>query len=148
MQKSAGILLFKKDRDGLKFFLVHPGGPFWKKKDVGAWSIPKGEYEGDEEPLTAARREFYEETGQNVSGEFIELAPVRQKSGKWVYAWAVEGSIDTSHIQSNVFKLQWPPNSGKWIDVPEVDKGEWFSEEEARVKRSIPDRLHLLMIYY
>jgi predicted NUDIX family NTP pyrophosphohydrolase len=134
MNKSAGILLYRKKNKQLEFFLVHPGGPFWAKKDEGAWSIPKGEYIDDEDPLAAARREFEEETGQAVSGKFIALTPVKQKNHKEVHAWAVEGDIDEKNIRSNTFEMEWPPKSGKRQQFPEVDKGGWFDAETAREK--------------
>ena len=132
MKKSAGILLFRKNDNHLEVFLIHPGGPFWKNREMGAWSIPKGEFADGEEPLAAAQREFKEETGQKVSGDFLELKTIEQKSGKLVYAWAVEGDIDASRIVSNTFKQEWPYKSGKWQTYPEVDKAGWFSMEEAR----------------
>lgn len=115
-------------------FLVHPGGPFWAGKDLGAWSIPKGEIEEGEDLLEAARREFEEETGFRPEGVFRELAPVRQKSGKVVHAWAVEGDCDAAAIRSNTFPLEWPPRSGRWMDVPEVDRAGWFDLDTARAK--------------
>ena len=130
MRKSAGILVFRKGTAGIEFFLVHPGGPFWKGKEKGAWSIPKGEF-SDEEPLAAAKREFEEETGQQIDGTFIELKTVRQKAGKMVYAWAVEAEVNADHIVSNTFRQEWPYKSGKWQSYPEVDKAAWFSAEEA-----------------
>ena len=132
MRKSAGLLVYKKHRDEVEVFLVHPGGPFWRGKDKGAWSIPKGEFEEGEEPLSAARREFKEETGQAVDGDFIELKTIQQKGGKLVYAWAVEAQVDAENIVSNSFKMEYPYKSGKWIMVPEVDKAAWFSVEEAK----------------
>jgi predicted NUDIX family NTP pyrophosphohydrolase len=134
LRKSAGILLYRQTSNKSEFFLVHPGGPFWAKKDVGAWSIPKGEFDNDEDPLTAAKREFKEETGADLSGNFIALTPVIQKAGKEVYAWAVEGDINATTIQSNTFKLEWPPKSGNWKSYPEADKAAWFDSETARVK--------------
>ena len=121
-----------RDED-VDVFLVHPGGPFWAKKDAGAWSIPKGEFE-TEQPLVAAMREFEEETGLKISGDFIELKPVKQKGGKIVYAWAVEADFDASDIQSNMFKLEWPPKSGVMRDYPEVDRAGWFDLETAKLK--------------
>ncbi len=118
----------------LLFFLVHPGGPFWKNKDAGSWTIPKGEFADDEDGLTAAKREFFEETGQKIDGQFYELEPVKQKAGKMVYAWALDGDIDPVAIVSNSFKAEWPYKSGKWITVPEVDKGGWFTADEAAQK--------------
>jgi len=117
----------------LQVFLVHPGGPFFKNKDAGAWSIPKGEFLDDEDPLAAAKREFKEETGQSVDGKFIELTPAYLKSGKKVYAWAVEGDIDHEVIESNLFEMEWP-RSGKRQSFPEVDRAAWFSIDEAKEK--------------
>ncbi|SEP43840.1 NUDIX domain-containing protein [Mucilaginibacter sp. OK283] len=133
-KQSAGILLYRKFNDVLQVFLVHPGGPFWKNKDDGAWSIPKGEYESDEDPLAAAKREFYEETGQSIDGEFIALKPIKQKSGKIVQAYLVEGDIDAHNIKSNLFEIEWPPKTGKMQSFPEVDRAGWFTVDEARVK--------------
>lgn len=133
-KKSAGILLYRKVKDQLQVFLVHPGGPLWKNKDQGAWSIPKGEFEEDEDPLAAARREFEEETGIAVDGSFIMLSPVRQKSGKIVYAWALEKDISTEAIRSNLFEMEWPPRSGKQQQFPEVDRGEWMTLAGAKQK--------------
>jgi len=131
---SAGILLYKQGREGLQVFLVHPGGPFWKNKDAGAWSIPKGEFAEGEDPLKAAVREFFEETGQQVSGDFLELKPIKARSGKLIFAWALQGDIDPDKIVSNTFPLEWPPRSGKFIDVPEIDRGAWFSLDTALEK--------------
>jgi predicted NUDIX family NTP pyrophosphohydrolase len=134
MRTSAGILLYRKKDKSIEVFLVHPGGPFWKGKEIGAWSIPKGEFAEGEDPLTVAKREFNEETGQTVDGDFLELTPIKQKGGKMVYAWAVEGDADAEHIVSNTFKTEWPYKSGKWITIPEVDKAGWFGVEEAKEK--------------
>jgi len=133
-KQSAGVLLYRKLNNVLQVFLVHPGGPFWKNKDDGAWSIPKGEYEDGEDPLEAARREFFEETGQHIDGDFVALNPIKLKSGKTVHAWAVEGDIDQHNIKSNLFEMEWPPKSGKTQAFAEIDRGEWFSVEEALVK--------------
>jgi predicted NUDIX family NTP pyrophosphohydrolase len=133
MRKSSGILLYRFRKKSPEYFLVHHGGPFWKNKDEGAWSIVKGEFT-DESPLEAAQREFKEETGTAIDGSFTELTPIKQKAGKLVYAFALEGDIDADAIQSNTFKVQWPPNSGKWQTFPEVDKAAWFSPEEARIR--------------
>ena len=133
-KKSAGILLYRMRNKALELFLVHPGGPFWAKKDDGAWSIPKGEFDDDEEPLAAAKREFEEETGIKISGEFIQLNPIKQKSGKIVYAWAVEGNIDPEKIKSNSFEIEWPPKSGKMKTFPEIDKAAWFNLSDALTK--------------
>ena len=136
--QSAGLLLYRKYRNSIQVFLVHPGGPLWKNKDEGAWSIPKGEFGGNEKPLQAAIREFSEETGISLSGEFIELEPVVQKGGKKVFAWALEKNIDAAAIRSNHFELEWPPGSGKYQSFPEIDRGGWFAIEEAG--RKINDR--------
>ena len=133
-KQSAGILLYRIKNNKPEVFLCHPGGPFYKKKNSGIWTIPKGEFNNEEEPLVAAKREFKEETGQEVNGNFIPLKPVRYKNGKTVYAWALESEIDAASIKSNLFPMEWPPKSGKYIDVPEVDRGEWFSIETARQK--------------
>ena len=132
--QSAGLLLYRRSPDGLEVFLVHPGGPFWAKKDLGAWSIPKGEVEPAEDPLAAAQREFEEETGFQISGEFRPLAPLKQKSGKTVYAWAVEGDCDPSGLKSNTVSLEWPPHSGRQQEFPEVDRAAWFPLDEAKRK--------------
>jgi predicted NUDIX family NTP pyrophosphohydrolase len=134
MRQSAGILLFRKTGNSLEVFLVHPGGPFWKGKEKAAWSIPKGEFMEGEEPLHAAKREFEEETGQKITGDFIPLKTIQQKGGKLVHAWALEGDVDAASIVSNSFKMEWPYKSGKWKEFPEVDKAGWFSVEEAREK--------------
>jgi predicted NUDIX family NTP pyrophosphohydrolase len=133
-KQSAGILLFRTTGNQLQVFLVHPGGPFFKNKDAGAWSIPKGEFLDDEDPLIAAKREFKEETGQAIDGNFIPLNPVILKSGKKVYAWAVEGEIDHETITSNLFEIEWPPKSGKKQSFPEVDRADWFNIDEAKMK--------------
>lgn len=133
-QKSAGILLYRIKNKILEVLLVHPGGPFWKNKDEGAWSIPKGEFDGDEKPLDAAIREMNEETGVTLSGDFIELTPVKQKSGKLVYAFAKEYDLDPSQIKSNEFEMEWPPKSGKKKMFPEIDKAEWFDIKTAKEK--------------
>lgn len=132
--QSAGILLYRRKSNRIEFFLVHPGGPFWQKKDNGAWSIPKGEFTDNEKALEAAKREFEEETGITLSGNFIELTPIRQKAGKLIYAWALEGDVDASSILSNSFEIEWPPGSGLYKEFPEVDKAEWFGEEQAKEK--------------
>ena len=133
-KQSAGILLYKKIVNDLQIFLVHPGGPFFKNKDEGSWSIPKGEFLNDEDALIAAKREFEEETGQAIDGDFISLKSIKQKGGKTVYAWAVEGDIDHETILSNVFDLEWPPRSGKMITIPEVDRADWFDVTAAKQK--------------
>ena len=135
-KSSAGIVLYRKRHRILEIFLVHPGGPYWARKDDGAWSIPKGEYEQGEEALLAAQREFLEETGVAVNGPFLALAPVRQPSGKIITAWAVEGDLDPTRLRSNRFSLEWPPKSGVMQSFPEVDRGAWFSLVHARGKLS------------
>lgn len=133
-KQSAGILLFRTKSTGLQVFLVHPGGPFFKNKDPGAWSIPKGEFLDNEDALTAAKREFFEETSFNVDGHFIALNPVVLKSGKKVYAWALEGDIDAESVMSNLFEMGWPPKSGKSQSFPEIDRAGWFDLETAKEK--------------
>jgi len=130
-KQSAGLLLYRTKSAFLEVFLVHPGGPFWKNKDLGAWSIPKGEFSG-EPPLEAARRELKEETGFSVRGPFIELTPIKQKGGKWVYAWAVEADVDADKIISNTLTLTFASGSSR--EFPEVDRASWFSAEEAKEK--------------
>jgi predicted NUDIX family NTP pyrophosphohydrolase len=133
-RKSAGLLLFRRKSAGLEVLLVHPGGPLWAKKDEGAWSIPKGEIDGGEDPLAAARREFEEELGSPISGEFIELAPIRQASGKVVHAWAIEGDFDPATLTGGSFSMEWPPRSGRHQHFPEVDRAEWFTIDNAKRK--------------
>lgn len=133
-KQSAGILLFRKNKSDLEVFLVHPGGPFWKNKDEGVWSIPKGELNENEESLPAAIREFFEETGVSLSGDFIPLNPVLLKSGKKVFAWALEKDIDAETILSNNFEMEWPPKSGSMQSFPEIDGGEWFTVARAKKK--------------
>lgn len=131
---SAGILLFRRTGSGLEVLLVHPGGPLWANKDAGAWTIPKGEFEETETPLGAALREFQEETGLSLSGEPRALTPVRQKGGKTVYAWALEGNWDVENLTSNKFQIEWPKGSGRTAEYPEIDRACWFSTSEARRK--------------
>jgi predicted NUDIX family NTP pyrophosphohydrolase len=140
---SAGLLMFRRRKDRVEFLLVHPGGPFWRKKDLGAWSIPKGEYTEDEEPLEAAKREFEEETGIVPSGDFIALDEIKQPSGKVVTAWAFEGDCSPREIRSNAFSMEWPPKSGHMQEFPEVDRAGWFSPEAAR-KRIFKGQLGFL----
>lgn len=130
-KRSAGLLLYRHGRGGLEVFLVHPGGPFWAKKDLGAWSIPKGEYGEDEEPSAAARREFQEETGFSPAGDLTELGTIRQAGGKLVSVWALQGECDPAALVSNSCKIEWPPRSGRQMEIPEVDRGAWFSLNEA-----------------
>jgi predicted NUDIX family NTP pyrophosphohydrolase len=134
-KRSAGILLYRRSGGEPEVLLVHPGGPFWAKKDGGAWSIPKGEYDDAEDPQACARREFHEETGTELApGELAELGSVRQKSGKQVTAWAAEGDLDPETVSSNTFEMEWPPRSGSRQAFPEVDRAEWFDLETAREK--------------
>lgn len=134
-KQSAGILLYRFQKGELQVFLIHPGGPYWAKKDDGAWSIPKGEFQSDEEDaLAAAKREFTEETGFSIDGNFLPLSPVKQKGGKVVTAFAVEGDCDALAIKSNEFEMEWPPKSGKKTSFPEADRAEWFSVGDARRK--------------
>jgi len=134
-KKSAGIILYRIKNNILEIMLVHPGGPFWTKKDAGVWSIPKGEFDENEDALTAAKREFEEELGKKMlSKNFTALLPVKAKSGKTVYAFAAEEDFDITGIKSNLCWIDWPPHSGKRIEVPEVDKAEWFNVETAREK--------------
>jgi predicted NUDIX family NTP pyrophosphohydrolase len=133
--QSAGIVLYRSGTDGVEVLLVHPGGPFWAKKDAGAWSIPKGEYEDGEDPLACALREFEEETGTRLgSDDLVELGSVRQKSGKQVTAWAVAGDLDAEAVRSNTFVMEWPPRSGRQAEFPEIDRAQWFGVDVAREK--------------
>jgi predicted NUDIX family NTP pyrophosphohydrolase len=131
-KESAGILLYRRRRGAIEVFLVHPGGPFWKKKDEGAWTIPKGEPNSGEERLIAAIREFAEETGTTLAGDFRTLPAIKQAGGKWVHAFAIEGDLDPTSLVSNEFEMEWPPRSGKRARFPEADRGAWFSLEDAR----------------
>jgi predicted NUDIX family NTP pyrophosphohydrolase len=131
---SAGLLMYRRRPDGTQVLLVHPGGPFWRNKDDGAWTIPKGEVAAGEQPLAAAVREFAEETGFAPAGDFSPLAPVRQKGGKLVHAWAVEQDLDPAAIRSNTFQIEWPPRSGKRAEFPEIDRAEFFDLDRARLK--------------
>lgn len=133
-KKSAGILLYRVRDHSVEVFLVHPGGPLHAKKDLGAWSVPKGEFSEGEDPLPAAKREFREETGRDIEGDFTALSPVKQKSGKIVYAWSVKGDFNEKELASNTFTMEWPPRSGKYQSFPEVDRGEWFSTGLAKQK--------------
>jgi len=130
----AGLLLFRRHTGHLEVLLVHPGGPLWARKDDGAWSIPKGELEEGEDGLSAARREFEEETGASPSGTFIPLEPVRQPTGRIIHAWALEADFDPAALHSNEFEMEWPPRSGRRQHFPEVDRAQWFMLDEAAVK--------------
>ena len=131
-KQSAGVLMYRRRSGRLEVFLIHPGGPYWAQKDKGAWAIPKGEYERDEEPLVAAKREFKEETGFTAAGEFLPLGSIQQKSGKIVTAWAFKGDCDPANLASNTCLIEWPPHSGRSIEIPEVDQGRWFEVPDAR----------------
>jgi predicted NUDIX family NTP pyrophosphohydrolase len=131
---SAGILLYRRGASGLEVLLVHPGGPYWTSKDTGAWTIPKGQLDEGELPLEAAQRELTEETGVVAQGPFLFLAPIRQKAGKRVIAFAAEGDCDAACIRSNLFSMEWPPRSGEMREFPEVDRAQWFTLPEARDK--------------
>lgn len=134
MKFSAGILLFRRESGFVEVFLVHPGGPFWARKDAGVWSLPKGEYIDDEDPFAAAKREFAEETGLSVDGEFLPLGELKQSNSKRITAWALEHDLDPALMKSNSFLLEWPPKSGKMKEFPEVDAGAWFSLPDAHEK--------------
>ena len=145
-KRSAGILMYRRGAQGLELLLVHPGGPFWARKDLGAWSIPKGEYSEPEDPLAVALREFEEETGTQPRGELRPLGEVTQPGRKVVTAFALEGDFDPATLKSNTFELEWPPRSGRRASFPEVDRAEWFSPQIAREKilqgqRELIDRL-------
>ncbi|HLP51391.1 MAG TPA: NUDIX domain-containing protein [Chitinophagales bacterium] len=133
-KQSAGILFYRLQNKTLEVLLVHPGGPYWSKKDLAAWSIPKGEIEGDEEPILAAQREVEEELGIAVAGNWLPLTPIKQKSGKVVHAWAVQHDLDATNIKSNQIDIEWPPKSGLRKSIPEVDKAAWFTIPIAKEK--------------
>ena len=134
-RRSAGILLYRLTGDAPEVLLVHPGGPFWARKDLGVWSIPKGEYEEGEDPLACALREFEEETGTALpTSRLVDLGEVRQKSGKLVTAWAAEGDLDADAVRSNTFTIEWPARSGRTAEFPEIDRAEWFGVDAAREK--------------
>jgi predicted NUDIX family NTP pyrophosphohydrolase len=147
---SAGILVYRRNGNKLEVLLAHPGGPFWVNRDQGAWTIPKGAIELDEDPFAAAKREFEEETGFRASGPFLPLGSVRQKAGKVIHAWACAGNFDTTTATSNSFAIEWPPGTGRTIEVPEIDRCEWFGAVEARIKlnsaqAAFLDRLEALL---
>jgi predicted NUDIX family NTP pyrophosphohydrolase len=133
-RRSAGLLVYRRSSGELEVLLAHPGGPLWARKDDGAWTIPKGELDDDEDPLSAARREFEEETGGTPAGPFVALDPVRQPGGKVVWVWAVEGEFDITRLVSNTFEMEWPPRSGRRMECPEVDRAGWFTIDVARRK--------------
>ena len=143
---SAGLLMYRRGDGQPEVFLVHPGGPYWAKKDLGSWTLPKGEYLESEDPLLAAQREFQEETSFSAEGIFIPLGDLKQPSGKILTAWAFEGDCDPGQLKSNMFPLEWPPRSGRQVEFPEIDRGEWFAIEAAPEKllpgqRPLLDRL-------
>lgn len=133
-RRSAGLLMYRRAGGRLEVFLVHPGGPFWVNKELGVWTIPKGEYADGEQALDAALREFQEETGVVPLGPFLELGTVRQSSGKLVTAWAFKGDMDPAHLVSNLCRIEWPPRSGRTLECPEVDRGAWFSISDAKAR--------------
>jgi predicted NUDIX family NTP pyrophosphohydrolase len=143
MKISAGLLVYRIRDGSLQVFLIHPGGPFWDKKDAGAWSIPKGEVNAEEDPMQAARREFLEETGFEAPGPFVKLGSIKQSSQKTVEAWAMEGDYDPTKLRSNLFEMEWPPKSGRMQSFPEADRAEWFPIHEAR-ERILKGQLPLL----
>ena len=143
-KRSAGILLYRTAASGPEVLLVHPGGPFWARKDAGAWSIPKGEHGDDEDPRSCALREFEEETGTTLApGALTELGSVRQKGGKVVSAWAAEGDLDADSVRSNTFTMEWPPRSGRTAEFPEIDRAGWFGADAAR-RKLVPAQVGLL----
>ena len=135
--------MFRHKGSELEFLLVHPGGPFWLNKNEGAWSIPKGEYNEGEEALAVAQREFFEETGSKITGPFYQLAPVRQKGGKLIQAWAAQGDLNAAEVRSNQFEIEWPPRSGRMQQFPEIDRAGWFAMPEAK-KMVNPAQIELL----
>jgi predicted NUDIX family NTP pyrophosphohydrolase len=142
-KQSAGIIPYKFIKKEIFFFIAHPGGPFWRKKDNGFWSIVKGEIDSGEEPLKAAVREFSEETGITITGKLQPLTPVKQKSGKLVYAWAIEQDINTEQVKSNTFELEWPPKSGTMAEFPELDKFEWY-DVQTTIQKLLPAQTPLI----
>ena len=143
-EKSAGLLVYRRREGGPEFLLAHPGGPSWKNRDEGAWSIPKGLIGEGEETHAAALREFEEETGQRVSGEFVELTPLKQKSGKVIYCWLVDADLDLSTFRSNLFEMEWPPRSGRTEAFPEIDRVAWFGPEEA-LRKILPGQVGFIV---
>jgi predicted NUDIX family NTP pyrophosphohydrolase len=149
-RQSAGLLIYRRREKRVEVFLVHPGGPFWQNKDLGAWSIPKGEFPTGEVPLEVAQRELLEETGLRVEGPFIPLEPIRQRGGKIVHAWLVEADFESGDVKSNTFAVEWPPRSGKFKNFPEVDRAEWFdlataAEKILQSQRPLLDKLQAFL---
>lgn len=149
-RQSAGLLIYRRREKRVEVFLVHPGGPFWQNKDLGAWSIPKGEFPTGEVPLEVAQRELLEETGLRVEGPFIPLEPIRQRGGKIVHAWLVEADFESGDVKSNTFAVEWPPRSGKFKNFPEVDRAEWFdlataAEKILQSQRPLLDKLEAFL---
>jgi predicted NUDIX family NTP pyrophosphohydrolase len=144
VKRSAGLLMYRRRRGEVEVFLVHPGGPYWATKDQGAWTIPKGEYDDAEESFAAAKREFFEETGFAADGEFLSLGEVRQNNEKIVTAWAFQGDCDATLLQSNTCEIEWPPKSGKRLQIPEIDRGNWFTLDNAH-RHIRPDLDDLLL---
>lgn len=145
-KQSAGLLMFRRPEGAVEVLLVHPGGPFWKNKDDGAWTFPRGEVEPGEDLEIAARREFQEETGHIAEGPPFPLGSIRQKSGKTIYAWAIEGDVDPATINSNTFTIEWPPKSGKQVEFPEIDRAEFFDLPFARQKIRPDERPFLVAL--
>jgi predicted NUDIX family NTP pyrophosphohydrolase len=143
MKQSAGLLMFRRTPGGVQVLLAHPGGPFWRAKDEGAWTLPKGEYEAPEQPLDAARREFMEETGFEAVAPFLPLGEIVQKGGKRILAWAFEGDCDPARLRCNTFEIEWPPGSGRRQAFPEIDRVGWFSLADAR-RKVLPAQAALL----
>jgi len=131
-KQTAGILVYRRRKGAVEVFLAHPGGPFWAKKDLAAWSMPKGEFLDPETPLDAARREFAEDIGQSIDGDFMALTPRKSSGGKMIHAFAIEGDVDATKVTSNLFEMEWPPRSGKMQSFPEVDRAAWFGIDDAR----------------
>lgn len=143
VKTSAGLLMYRRSSGRLEVLLVHPGGPFWSRRDLGAWTIPKGGFEPPETAIDAARREFREETGWTAAGEMIPLTPLKQPSGKLIHAWAFEGDFDPATLRSEVFSMEWPPRSGKQAEFPEIDRAAWYGMEEA-ARRILPGQAGFL----
>jgi predicted NUDIX family NTP pyrophosphohydrolase len=146
VKQSAGLLVYRQREGHVEVLLVHPGGPFWRNKGAGAWSTPKGEFSAGEDPLEVAKREFHEEIGRSIDGDFTPLEPIKQRGGKTVHAWAVETDIDESQVKSNTFTIEWPPGSGKLKEFPEVDRAGWFTLDAAEEKMNQGQRELLVQL--